>query len=455
MSNSNLPTPQLKRSLGVVDLVCLGIGTVIGSGIFIVTGIAAATKAGPAIVISFLVAGLASLLTALAYAELSSSIGGCGGAYNYAYKSFGKTIAWIIGWGLLFEYGVGAALLAIGWSGYMTSILNNLGISLPPALLHSPIEGGIINLPAILIVLFLCAILSLSVKKSARFNAVMVAIKLIVIGIFVAVASFHVKPSHWHPFLPFGWLGVMQGAALIFNAFIGFDVIALAAEETKNPKRNLPLGIIISFIVCMAIYLIFAALLTGIMPYFTLNNASPVSTALLSLHLPWVANIVGVGAAISITTVLLAFLYGLTRVFFAMSRDKLLPSGFASLSKKRHTPTKIVFLAAIIVSLLAGFVPLNEAVKLVNMSTLVAFILICLGIIVLRFRQPNLERSFKTPLIIPVLAIMLCTYLILNLSPDTWLRFGLWILLGIPVYFAYGRVQSRHVDPTIDQIEGA
>src|SRR3990167_6046015 len=426
---------QFKRCLNVPDLVFLGIGAVIGSGIFIVTGIATATKAGPAVMISFIIAGMASLLTALAYAELSSSIDGCGGAYNYAYQCFGKFTAWIIGWILLFEYGIGAALLSIGWSGYMTNILTNIGIPLSPALLHAPNEGGIINLPAIFVVLLLTSILLLGTKKSARFNALLVTLKLATIGLFVGVASFHVNPHNWTPFLPFGWLGVMQGAALTFNAFIGFDVIVLASEETNNPNRNIPLAILLAFVICLCIYIAVAALLTCIVPYYTLNNASPVSSALLSLHLPWVASIIGAGAIISITTVLLAFLYGLTRISFAMSRDGLLPTLFSSLSTKKGVPTKNLFISAIIIALLAGFVPLNSAVKLVNIGTLMAFVLVCACVITLRIKQPHRPRPFKAPLIISVLGILFCSYLMINLPLDTWIRFLSWLALGIAIYY--------------------
>lgn len=435
LENPVVSAQQFKRSLGALDLIMLGIGAVIGSGIFIVTGMAAATKSGPAVTISFIIAGFASLLTALAYAELSSSVGGCGGAYNYALQGFGKFIAWMVGWDLLFEYGIGAGLLAIGWSGYFTNILTNLGIHFPEAFLHAPSEGGIINLPAIIIVLFLASILLLGTKKSVRFNAVLVMTKLLTIGLFIGVAIYHIQPANWVPFLPFGWMGVIQGAALTFNAFIGFDVIAMTAEETVNPKRNLPLAIIITFIICASLYILVAAILTGIVSYQTLDNASPVSSALQSIHMPWVAAVIGSGAIVSITTVLLAFIYSLTRVSFAMSRDGFLPATFSKLSKKRHTPTKNILIAALVVCCLAGFVSLNSAVQLVNISTLAVFILVCLGVVVLRFKQPDLERPFKAPLFVSILGTIICSYLMINLSLDTWLRFSAWLALGVGIYF--------------------
>lgn len=434
---------SFKRSLGVLDLIFLGIGSVVGSGIFIVVGLAAATKAGPAVILSFIFAGLASLFTALAYAELSSSIGGCGGAYNYACQSFGKFTGWMLGWNLLFEYGIGAGLLSLGWSGYISTLLTNLGIHLPNALLHSPNDGGIINLPAIFVIFLLTSVMLIGTKQSVRFNSIMVMIKLLTIALFIAVAVFHVNPKNWVPFIPFGWMGVIQGAALTFNAFIGFEVVALASEETINPKRTLPIAIIMTFIVCVSIYIAIAALLTGIVSYQTLNNASPVANALQSLHLYWVSNIVGIGAIVSITTVLFAFFYSLTRVSFAMARDGFLPAAFSTLSPRRHIPYKNILVAAGIVSILAGFVPLNSAVKLVNISTLATFVFVCSSVIVLRYKHVEMERPFKTPLIVSILGIIFCGYLMITFPLDTWARYLLWIVLGILIYGFYHRQKQR------------
>ncbi|MHB8454738.1 MAG: APC family permease [Acidiferrobacterales bacterium] len=434
----------LRRCLGAFDLTLLGIGAIIGAGIFVLTGIAAATKAGPAIVLSYVVSGLACAFSALAYAELAASIGGCGSAYGYAYAGLGEFVAWIIGWDLILEYGVAVAAVAIGWSGYANNALNAAGLHLPVALLKVPSEGGIINLPAALIVLVLSALLVIGVRQSARFNAVMVLVKLVAIATFIAVAVPNVHPAYWHPFMPFGWPGVMGGAALIFFAYIGFDAVSTAAEEALNPPRDLPIGILASLAVCTVIYMVVAGLLTGIVPYGTLNVASPVADSMLRLGYRWAAAVVAAGAIAGLTTVMLVLYYGLTRIFLSMSRDGLLPPVFSAINSRTHTPIRVILVSGILIAAIAGFTPIGDVAELVNIGTLAAFVLVCAGVISLRHTRPDLKRPFRTPWspVIPVLGILFCAYLMASLPLITWLRFVIWLAVGLVIYFSYSRRHS-------------
>lgn len=434
----------LKRCLGPWDLTLLGIGAIIGAGIFVLTGIAAATYAGPGIVLSFVVAGLACAFSALSYAELAACIGGCGSAYGYAYAGLGEIVAWIIGWDLILEYGVAVAAVAIGWSGYFGNALAALGVHLPELLLKTPIEGGLINLPAAAIVLTLAILLAIGVHQSARFNAVMVLIKLTAIGIFIAVAVFNVNPANWTPFLPFGWNGVMHGAALIFFAYIGFDAVSTAAEEAIDPPRDLPIGIIASLVVCTLIYMLVAGLLTGIASYTTLNVSSPVADALLRLGHNTAAGFIAAGAIAGLTTVMLVLYYGLTRIFLAMSRDGLLPPVFSAINPRTRTPIRVILASGAVMAAIAGFTPIGEVAELVNIGTLAAFVLVCAGVIVLRITRPELPRPFKTPFspLVPLLGIAFCVYLMSNLPLVTWLRFAIWMAIGLIVYFGYSRRRS-------------
>lgn len=442
-------TSNLKACLNAFDLTLLGVGAIIGAGIFILTGIAAATKAGPAVVYSYLFAGLACTFSALSYAELASSIGGCGSAYGYAFAGFGEVIAWIIGWDLLLEYGASCSAVAIGWSGYANNALQALGIQLPHALLHCPYEGGIINLPAVLILAVVSILLAIGIRESARFNAIVVFIKLLAIGVFVAIALPHVQPSYWHPFMPFGWEGVVSGAALIFFAYIGFDAVSTTAEETIHPQRNLPIGIIASLLICTVLYVVVAGLLTLIAPYQTLNVSSPVADALLRLGYRIGAGVVAAGAIAGLTSVILVMYYGFTRVFLAMARDGLLPAFFAKIHPRTFTPTRLILIVGIFMAAIAGLVPLTHAAELVNIGTLAAFSLVCAGAIVLRYTKPELPRPFKTPFspFIPALGIIFCVYLIFHLAPFTWWRFVIWMAIGLIIYFIYGRRHSILVQP--------
>ena len=434
----------LKRVLGPVDLTLLGIGAIIGAGIFVLTGVAAATQAGPAIVLSYLVAGTACAFSALAYAELAAAIGGCGSAYGYSYAGLGEIIAWIIGWDLILEYGVATSAVAIGWSGYMSNALTAAGLSLPDTFQKGPWEGGLINLPAALIILTLALLLGIGVRESVRVNAVMVFIKLSAIAVFIAVAVFHVEPANWSPFMPFGWEGVMGGAALIFFAYIGFDAVSTAAEEARNPQRDLPIGILVSLAVCTLIYILVAGLLTGVVAYPSLNVGSPVADVMLRLGYPWAAGVIAAGAIAGLTTVMLVLYYGLTRVFLAMSRDGLLPPAFARLNPRTATPVRVILAAGLVMASIAGFTPIGTVAELVNIGTLAAFFLVCLGVVFLRHTHPDLPRPFRTPFspLIPLLGAACCLYLALQLPPVTWLRFGLWLALGLVIYFAYSRRHS-------------
>lgn len=436
---------NLKRCLNGFDLTLLGIGAIIGAGVFVLTGIAAATRAGPAISLSFVVAGIACAFSALAYAELASSIGGCGSAYNYAYAGFGELVAWLIGWDLLLEYAVSCSAVAVGWSGYFNNMLMAMGIHIPSQLLHSPLSGGWINLPAMGIVLFLTFLLFVGIKQSARFNAIIVMIKLAVIALFIAIASFHINPSNWHPFMPFGWEGVMSGAALIFFAYIGFDAVSTAVEETINPRTQVPMGIIISLVVCTILYIVVSGLLTGIVPYTTLNVSSPIADALLRLGYHFAAGTIAVGAIAGLTTVILVMFYGLSRVFLAMSRDGLLPPLFAKVNERTHTPVRIIIMSGVLMSLFAGLIPMHDLAELVNIGTLAAFILVCGGVVILRYTQPNLPRHFKAPgnPYTSIIGAVFCFYLMLSLPLVTWLRFFSWMALGCVFYFSYSYFHSH------------
>lgn len=442
-ADHHLVDTGLRRVLGPVDLTLLGIGAIIGAGIFVLTGVAA-TKAGPAIVLAYLVAGTACAFSALAYAELAAAIGGCGSAYGYAYAGLGELIAWVIGWDLILEYAVAVSAVAIGWSGYANNALQAMGLGIPAALLKGPAEGGLLDLPAAAIVLTLAVLLGVGVRESVRVNAVMVLVKLVAIAVFLGVALLHIDPANWSPFMPFGWEGVTGGAALIFFAYIGFDAVSTAAEEARNPQRDLPIGIIASLVVCTLIYVAVAGALTGVVPYPTLNVASPVSDALVRLGYSAVAGLVAAGAIAGLTTVMLVLFYGLTRIFLAMSRDGLLPPLFARVDRRTGTPLPAILVAGILMAALAGVTPIGQVAELVNIGTLAAFFLVCAGVVILRWTHPDLPRPFRTPFspLIPMLGAGACLYLAASLPWVTWMRFGLWLAAGLAIYFLYSRGRS-------------
>lgn len=449
----------LKRVLGPVHLTLMGIGAIIGTGIFVLTGIGAANYAGPALVLSFLLAGFACSCAALAYAELASSIGGSGSAYSYGYSGLGEFPAWIIGWMLILEYAVAISAVSVGWSGYMNNAMQAAGFGLPDVLLHSPFDNrnpGYINLPATLIILLLGLLLAGGVKLSAQFNAIMVFIKVGAILLFIAVAAFNVDIANWTPFIPephpnpegnmaYGWSGIAAGAAIIFFAYIGFDAVSTAAEEASNPQRDLPIGILASLGICTLLYILVSGLLTGVMPYKELGTASPVSDALLSVGVNWAAGVIALGAIAGLTTVMLILYYALTRVLFAISRDGLLPSFFAGINPRTRTPVRVIALTGVIMAFIGGMIPLGDLAELVNMGTLGAFTVVCLGVVMLRRTHPALPRAFKTPFspLIPVLGVVSCLYLMLNLQSMTWMAFVIWNGIGLLVYFGYSYHHSR------------
>ncbi|WP_018132332.1 amino acid permease [Effusibacillus pohliae] len=441
---------QLKRALGAFDLTMLGIGAIIGTGIFVLTGTAAATKAGPALILSFIIAGLACAFAALCYAEFASTVPVSGSVYTYSYATLGELVAWVIGWDLILEYLLAVSTVSVGWSGYFQKLLSGFGIHLPPALASVDQPGGVFNLPAFLIVLLITWLLSRGVKESARLNNIMVVIKVTVVLLFIAVSIWYVKPANWTPFMPFGWSGVFGGAAFVFFAYIGFDAVATAAEEVRNPKRDLPIGIIASLAICTLLYIVVAALMTGIVPYPKLNDPAPISLVLQAAGQNWVAGFVSLGAILGITTVLLVMMYGQTRIFFAMSRDGLLPKVFSTVHPKYRTPYVCTWLVGVVAAVLGGFFPLNKLAELVNIGTLAAFTLISIGVIVLRYKQPDLPRAFRVPFVpvVPLLSAGFCLFLMTQLPFDTWAAFLIWLVIGCIIYFGYSRQHSTLNQPT-------
>jgi basic amino acid/polyamine antiporter, APA family len=450
----------LKRTLTAMDLTLLGIGAIIGTGIFVLTGTAAASKAGPAIVLSYVLAGLACGFAALCYAEFAAMIPISGSAYTYAYATLGEIFAWMIGWDLILEYAVGSMTVAVGWSGYFQRILAGFDLHLPIWMMAAPAAaaGAVINLPAVLIVLGIMVLLVIGVRESARFNAVMVTIKLAAVLFFIAVGVTYVKPANWSPFMPYGFPGVMTGAAVVFFAYIGFDAVSTTAEEAKNPSRDLPIGIIASLVVCTILYLAVAGILSGIVPVVQYKEDlqfinAPVGYALALIHKDWAAGLVSAGAVAGITSVLLVMLMSQPRIFFAMSRDQLLPAGVSKVHPRFRTPYITTMITCFIVALVAGFVPIEILGEMTSIGTLFAFVVVSLAVIVLRVKRPDARRPFRVPFgfVIPVLGVLSCLYLMVSLSVMTWVRFLGWLDIGIVIYWFYGRTHS----PLADRAETA
>jgi APA family basic amino acid/polyamine antiporter len=451
---------SLKRTLTAFDLTLLGIGAIIGTGIFVLTGTAAANQAGPAIGLSYLAAGLACAFAALCYAEFASMIPIAGSAYTYAYATLGEIFAWMIGWDLILEYAVGSMTVAVGWSGYFQRILAGFGLHLPVWMTASPwaADGAVINLPAAIIVLFITGLLVVGVRESARFNAVMVAIKLAAVLFFIAAGATYVEPANWSPFMPYGFSGVMAAAAVVFFAYIGFDAVSTTAEEAKNPQRDLPIGIITSLVLCTILYLVVSAVLTGILPVVEYKtNAqflnAPVGFALAVIHQDWAAGLVSAGAVAGITSVLLVMLMSQPRIFFAMSRDRLLPAGASKVHPKFKTPYVTTIITGLVVSLCAALVPIQILGEMTSIGTLFAFMIVCAAVMMLRVQRPEAKRPFRVPggFVIPVLGIVSCLYLMLSLPVATWVRFLGWLNIGMLIYWVYGRVHS----PLRDAAEAA
>ncbi|MEY4211753.1 MAG: hypothetical protein RLZ92_2134 [Pseudomonadota bacterium] len=438
----------LKRTLTAKDLTILGVGAIIGAGIFVLTGIAAAKYAGPAIVLSFVFAGIACALAALCYSELAAMIPVSGSAYSYAYATMGELMAWIIGWDLILEYALASSTVAIGWAGYLNSFLNSMDVHLPSylttAYLADPAQG-FINLPAVIIVLLLTGLLVVGIRQSAIFNFVMVLIKLAVIVVFIIAGAGHIQTENWSDFTPFGFGGVLTGAGVIFFAYIGFDAVSTAAQEAINPKRDVPIGIIGSLIVCTVLYILVAGVLTGVISYTELNVAAPIAVAVDHIGMSWLSPIIKLAAIAGLTSVMLVLLMGQSRIFYAMANDRLLPPLFAEIHPQFQTPHLSTIVVGFAVALLAGFMPIEKLGELVSIGTLFAFVLVCGGVLVLRSTHPELPRHFKCPAVpvVPIAGILVCLGLMAGLPLDTWVRLLVWLLIGFAIYFGYGIKHSQ------------
>jgi len=457
----------LKRTLSAAQLVALGIGAIIGAGIFTLTGVAAAEHAGPAITLAFIAAAIGCAFAGLCYSEFATMIPIAGSAYTYAYATMGELLAWIIGWDLVLEYAVGAATVAVGWSGTLTSLLQNLGIHLPPQLITSPFEPikmadgsmvtGFINLPAVFIVCAISLLLMRGIQESARANSIIVVIKVAVIIIFIAIGWSFVDSSNHANYIPvnegasrYGWSGILRAAGVIFFAYIGFDAVSTAAQEAKNPKRDMPIGIIGSLLVCTILFILYAHVLTGIVNYKELNVPSPITLALNKMPYTWLAILMKLAVLAGLTSVILVMLLGQSRVFFSMSRDGLLPKLFSEIHPKLHTPWRSNLLFMVFVSCFSAFAPISVVGEMTSIGTLFAFVLVCGGILVMRKTHPDLPRPFKTPLVplVPVLGVLVNLGLMAGLGWSNWLRLFLWMGLGLAIYFGYSRHHSRlHTHP--------
>jgi APA family basic amino acid/polyamine antiporter len=439
---------RLKRSLSWPHLIALGVGAIVGTGILTLIGVGAG-KAGPAVILSFAIAGLICACAALAYAEVATMIPASGSAYTYSYVVFGELIAWMIGVALILEYTLVVSAVAVGWSGYATGFLKSIGLGLPDALIQGPELGGVINVPAIFIIWVVAGLLIAGTRESATLNAILVAIKILALALFIAVALPVFNPEHFHPFMPYGFprsgpsgseVGVMAAAAIIFFAFYGFDAIATAAEEAKNPSRDLAIGIVGSMVVCVLIYMTVAAAAIGAVAYTGFaNSAEPLALILREIHQPWAARVLGASAVIALPTVILAFFFGQSRIFFTVARDGLLPPVLARVSR-RGTPVRITVFTAVVTSVFAGLIPLTAIAALANAGTLAAFVAVCGAMLVLRRREPNAERKFRAPAatLVGIFGILGCIYLFISLPNRTQIFFFTAQAIGIVLYFIYG-----------------
>jgi APA family basic amino acid/polyamine antiporter len=455
---------KLKRTLGPMSLVSLGIGAIIGAGLFSLTGIAAAENAGPAVVLSFAIAAFGCAFAGMCYSELATMIPVSGSAYTYTYATMGEFIAWIIGWDLVFEYAVASACVAVSWSRYVGSFLQTFGIVIPPEYAACPFDTitlanglqgqGIINLPAIFIILAVSIVLMIGISESSWVNTVIVIIKLAVVLTFIVVGFHYIKPENYVPFIPpntgtfgeFGWSGVMRAAGVIFFAYVGFDTVSTAAQESKNPKRDVPIGIIGSLVICTILYLAFSYVLTGMVNYQAMRgDAAPVATAINLTPYPWLQLLIKFGIICGFTSVILVLLLGQSRVFYAMSRDGLLPKLFSDIHPKWKTPWRSNILFMGFISLFAGFLPISKLGHMTSIGTLLAFVIVCVGVIVMRKTQPNLPRPYRVPFVplFPILGILSCLGMMTSLDKDTWIRLVVWLGIGMVIYFSYSRFHSH------------
>jgi APA family basic amino acid/polyamine antiporter len=445
LASTEVETHRLRRELGALDVIVLGIGVMVGAGIFVLTGQAAATEAGPGITLSFVLAAVVCALAALCYAEFAAMVPAAGSAYTYSYATLGQLIAFIIGWDLVLEFTIGASAVAVGFAGYLNSLLDLIGVAtLPDALSAPPGEGGTFNLVAVLVVLAMGALLvrGIQITSKANFGLVVVVIAVLLLVIAAGVTQF--DGGNWEPFLPFGAGGIVSGAALVFFAFIGFDVVATTAEESRNPQRDMPIGILGSLAVVTLLYMAVCAVLTGMLPFRELDTPAPVADAFRTQELDWVAAFVYVGALVATLNTVLILMLGQSRVAFAMARDHLIPSRVGATHPRFGTPHRITLITTVVVALLAGLVPLSTLAELVNIGTLFAFLLVSVGVLYLRRADPGRRRPFRTPLVpaVPLLAIAGCVYLMQDLPGDTWVRFLAWMALGLVVYVLYSRRAS-------------
>ena len=454
----------LKRALTATNLTLLGIGAIIGAGIFVLTGTAAANYAGPAIVLSFILAGTGCLFAGLCYAEFASMIPIAGSAYTYSYATLGEFFAWIIGWDLVLEYLFGASTVAVGWSGYFVSFMNSIGVTMPMEWTQAPFAytaadglsrtGAILNIPAMFLIAVLTILLVVGVKESAGFNNVVVAIKVAIIFLVIGFGFMFVNPDNWSPFIPqnigpgqYGWDGIVRGAGVIFFAYIGFDAVSTAAQEAKNPQRDMPIGILGSLAFCTVLYILMSLVMTGLVPYTQLNVPDPVYVALAAAGpgLAWLTKLIAIGAMAGLASVVLVMLMGQPRIFYSMARDGLLPRVFGKVHPRFQTPYVTTILTGVVAGVVAGLFPIGILGELVSIGTLFAFVIVCAGIWVLRVRSPELPRPFKTPLVplVPILGILICGYMMARLPGDTWMRLLIWMAIGLVIYFTYSVRKSR------------
>ncbi len=455
---------QLKRTLGAPSLVALGIGAIIGAGLFSLTGVAAGENAGPAIVISFVIAGLGCSFAGMCYSELASMIPVAGSAYTYAYATLGELVAWIIGWDLVLEYAVGAAAVAVSWSRYVVELLHGWGLAIPPQFANAPFStfklpdgseaSGIVNLPAIAVIVLLSLLLIRGISESTTVNSVIVVVKLAVVAAVIGFGAFYVDTRNFHPFIPentgqfghFGWSGILRGAGTIFFAYIGFDAVSTAAQESKNPQRDMPIGILGSLAICTVLYIAFGFVLTGLVNYRDLaGDAAPVATAIDRTPFHWLQVAVKLGIICGFTTVILVLLLGQSRVFYAMANDRLLPRVFARVHATYKTPFISNLIFMVFTSLLAGFLPITQLGHMTSIGTLFAFIIVCAGVLVLRRTAPDAARAYRTPWVpvVPVLGVLVCLTMMVSLDRMTWVRLVVWLGIGLLAYFGYGRRHSR------------